>query len=41
VEALYESIKFTGIKIIYLNIELNINIAFTVYLTMVVVAYIT
>jgi len=41
VEALYESIRFTGINIIYLNIVLNINIEFIVYLTMVVVAHIT
>lgn len=39
-EALYERIRFTGINIIYLNIVLNIDIEFIVYLTMVVVAYI-
>jgi hypothetical protein len=40
-EALYESIRITGIDIINLNIVLNINIEFIVYLTMVVVTYIT
>lgn len=40
-EALYESIRFTGINIIYLYIVPNINIEFIVYVTMVVVAYTT
>lgn len=41
-EGLYESVRLTGINIIYLNIVLNINIEFIVYLTTVVavVAYI-